>query len=537
MCDTHVNMRFFNTEGPVRPKEHYCVPPLDRVDIDAILTLIQRKQYFVLHAPRQTGKTSTLEALARLLNSCRENHCLYINVEAGQAFRENVGEVVRIILGQIVSRARIMLGDNSLHDLRREILEDEAPGNALYELLSRWSARARRPVVLLIDEIDSLVGDSLISVLRQLRSGYNLRPTHFPQSVVLCGVRDVRDYRIYSTSQRAFVPGGSAFNIKAKSLRLDDFDVDEVRSLLVQHEGETGQGFEASAVNRVWELTRGQPWLVNALASEACSAAQPNTAAGPAIDAAAIDASKEKLIAGRVTHLDQLATNLQEPRVRRVIEPVLAGAAFSVGTPEDDLDYAVDIGLVRAEGTVEIANPIYREIIPRQLTYTEERYLAQRAEWYLTQDGSLDVPALLEAFQGFFRQHSEHWIEGFSYKEAGPQLLLQAFLQRVVNSGGRIEREYALGRGRTDLLVEWPERENPSKLHRHVIECKVLRQGSGMESTMRRGVEQTAGYMDRCGAESGHLVIIDRRAGRTWEQRLFRQEQATSGKSITVWGM
>ncbi len=91
-----------------------------------------------------------------------------------------------------------------------------------------WSAASPKPLVLLIDEVDALVGDTLISVLRQLRSQYDRRPHRFPQSVVLCGGRDVRDYQIYSSRAGAHVKGGSAFNIKAESLRLGDFAEAEV---------------------------------------------------------------------------------------------------------------------------------------------------------------------------------------------------------------------------------------------------------------------------------------------------------------------
>ena len=145
----------------------------------------------------------------------------------------------------------------------------------------------------------------------------------------------------------------------------------------------------------------------------------------------------------------------------------------------------------------------------------------------------LDLVKLLTAFQAFFREHSEHWIARFDYREAGPQLLLQAFLQRIVNSGGRIEREYGLGRRRTDLFVLWPQGE---RTHRFVIECKILHQS--LERTIHDGLEQSAGYMDRCGAESGHLVIFDRDEGKSWDEKLFcRRESAAGGADIPVWGM
>ena len=263
-------MRFFNTEGPVVASRHYCIPPLERVDLDELLELIGQQRYFVLHAPRQTGKTSALLALRDLLNggAAGEYRCVYVNVEAAQAAREDVGRAMRVILGALASRAR-SLGDGFLYETWTDVLTAFGEG-ALGEALTRWCEADPRPLVLLIDEIDSLIGDSLISVLRQLRAGYDQRPEGFPQSVVLCGVRDVRDYRIHSSTEKAPVTGGSAFNVRAESLRIGDFTEAEVRGLLAQHTEATGQAFTAEALDTVWKQTRGQPWLVNALARRAC---------------------------------------------------------------------------------------------------------------------------------------------------------------------------------------------------------------------------------------------------------------------------
>ncbi|MCY3844666.1 MAG: ATP-binding protein, partial [Acidobacteria bacterium] len=148
------------------------------------------------------------------------------------------------------------------------------------------------------------------------------------------------------------------------------------------------------------------------------------------------------------------------------------------------------------------------------------------------------VDRLLRAFQAFFREHSEHWLGRFDYAEAGPQLILQAFLQRIVNSGGRIEREYGLGRGRTDLLIVWPREPGAAREadgDRFVIECKVVHGGLGR--TIEEGVQQTAGYMSRCGAPAGHLVVFDRRADRSWDEKIFRREESAGKRTITVWGM
>ena len=532
-------MRRFNTEGPVRPDKHYAIPPLERVDVDEILDMIRDERYFVLHAPRQTGKTSALIALRDLLNrgEAGDFRCVYVNVEAAQAMREHVEGAMRVIMGELASRARLQ-GDGFLYDVWPDILATFGTG-ALKEALTRWSMADPTPLVLLVDEIDSLVGDTLLSVLRQLRAGYEQRPEGFPQSVVLCGVRDIHDYRIRLRSGEV-IAGGSPFNVAAKSLRLGDFSEAETRALLAQHTAETGQAFTPEAMAMVWTRTQGQPWLVNALCADACFENKAGRDRSRAIAAGDILAARERLILSRRTHLDQLAHKLEEVRVRRVIEPMLSGG----DEPRyhlHDLDYVRDLGLVAQGSPPRIANPIYAEVVPRELGYVLQDSLDQDLAWYVGADGGLDVDKLLAAFQGFFRAHSEHWLERFEYREAGPQLILQAFLQRVVNGGGRIEREYGLGRGRTDLLILWPrDKGGPSELwSKCVVECKVLHEGKrqSLDGVIGKGIEQTLGYMDRCGSEAGHLIVFDRTAGKGWEEKVFRREARRDGRRVVVWGM
>ena len=529
-------VRTFNTEGPVVAADHYQIPPLERIDLDAVLGLVRDKKYFVLHAPRQTGKTSALLALRDLLNGghAGDYRCVYANVEAGQAARENVVEGVRTVLAELALQASVTLGDDTLEDLWPALLERVGPGHALRQALLRWSMADPRPLVLLIDEIDALVGDTLLAVLRQLRTGYVDRPERFPHSIVLCGVRDVRDYRIHSTAENRMVLGGSAFNIKAKSLRLGDFSEQEVRDLLAQHTAATGQAFTEDALRLILTHTAGQPWLVNALCREACFDDKAGRDRSRPINESAVLEAQERLILARVTHLDNLADKLREERVRRVVEPILAGAE-ETACSEDDLAYVRDLGLVAHGdgGAPRIANPIYAEVVPRHLNYAVQETLPQRMGWYVDADGGLDVEGLIEAFQAFFREHSEHWVQRFErYHEAGPQLLLQAHLQRIVNGGGRIEREYALGRGRTDLLIVWPQ---GGRERRFVVECKVRR--GELERTVADGVQQTRAYVDRCGAEAGHLVVFDRSPERSWEEKIFRRAPRADGVPVTVWGM
>ena len=530
-------MRTFNTAGPVRADRHYQIAPLSRIDLDEVLGLIRDERYFVLHAPRQTGKTSTLLELRDLLNSGEAGdwRCVYANFEVGQAGREDTARSMRAMLGELARRARRALGDETPNRVRQAALEQEGADGALIEVLARWAEADAKPLVLLIDEIDALIGDTLLSVLRQLRAGYDQRPDGFPHSIILCGVRDVRDYRIHSTAENRLVLGGSAFNIKSESLRLGDFSEQEIRALTAQHTAQTGQAFAEGALELIVTRTAGQPWLVNALCHDACFRHKPGRDRARPITAGAILEAQERLILRRDTHIDDLAYKLREERVRRVIEPILAGAGQQAWSDED-LAYVRDLGLITQDvgGRPRIANPVYAEVVPRHLNYAVQAGLPQEMAWYVDAAGNLDVAGLIAAFQTFFREHSEHWVQRFEqYHEAGPQLLLQAHLQRIVNGGGRIEREYALGRGRTDLMIVWPQ---GGRERRWVVECKVRR--GDMERAIAEGIEQTRAYIDRCAAEAGHLIVFDRAPERSWEQKVFRRTAPPgAGAPVTVWGM
>jgi hypothetical protein len=345
--------------------------------------------------------------------------------------------------------------------------------------------------------------------------------------------------------EKAIITGGSAFNIKAKSLRLGDFNKREVTTLLNEHTIETGQEFDAPAQSLIWEFTQGQPWLVNALAYEVCFEMKKGRDRKLPIIREMVVTARENLIERHETHLDQLVDKLGEERVRSVIEPLLTGEKASMALPDDDLQYVEDLGLIRRKPQVTIANPIYQEIIPRMLTSTTQDMLPFQTAWYVLPNGKLNMKKLLSAFQEFFRENSEHWIERFQYKEAGPQLLLQAFLQRIVNSGGRIEREYALGRMRTDFLIFWPTGAQSADksaadngrihLQKIVIELKVLYKN--LAKAINDGLDQTFEYMVRCNADEAHLVIFDRDPQRSWDEKVFMRDMEIKDRKIRVWGV
>ncbi|MBK9443649.1 MAG: AAA-like domain-containing protein [Comamonadaceae bacterium] len=530
--------KFFNTAGPNQPDIHYTLLPKDRVNWPELSGLMAARKYFILHAPRQTGKTSLLINLMDFINAQGQYRALYINIEAAQAARSDVLMASSAMVQALAGAARLYWKDfHSWSQIALASLQRAANGkDRLTTVLQSWSRASDKPLIIFLDEVDALVGDTLISLLRQIRAGYAQRPEAFPQSMVLCGVRDVRDYRLHR-SDGEIITGGSAFNIKSESIRLADFSQADVKALLQQHTDATGQTFESGVLEEIWADTQGQPWLVNALAYEACFRKPEQRDRTVPVTVEQMRQARESLILRRDTHLDQLADKLREPRVRHVVEPILAGLGGAEDLPDDDIQYCRDLGLIGLGRPLAIANRIYQEVIPRQLTWSTQETMVQEQTWYLTPAGQLDMDKLLDAFQQFFREHSESWLQRYAYHEAGPQLLLQAFLQRIVNGGGRIAREYGLGRGRTDLFLQWPLSAQGflGPMQQVVLELKI--QHKGKVATLATGLAQTARYADQCGADSAHLLIFDRDPSVPWDDKIYRQEHSQGARTINVWGM
>ena len=514
--------RFFNTSGPCNPARHYMLPAQER--LPDVRRSIDMERYFVLHAPRQTGKTTSIAALAKSLNEEGRYAAVLASCEEAQAVGEDIELGIAAILNEI-AEAGAELPRPRRPPPAGSFDEIEAVSR-LKVFLSRWAERSPVPVVLFLDEIDAVVGKTLTSVLRQIRVGYGRRAKRFPQSVALIGMRDVRDYKA-SAGERLHT--ASPFNIKDRSFLLPNFTAGEVAALYAQHTDETGQELTEDASSRAWELTRGQPWLVNALAQQITLEDVPDRAA--VIDVEQVEAAKETLIRRRDTHIDSLLDRLREERVRRVIAPILAGELIVGDRLDDDKAYVEDLGLIdRSSGHVRIANPIYHEVIPRALAASTQDTIPYQTAWYLTADGRLDVPALLAAFVEFWLEHAEELLADQPYPELAPHLILMAFLQRIVNSGGFIDREYALGRKRLDICVRWP---HPWGLQKEALELKVWRDRKG--DPLEQGRKQLADYLEKLSLDHGTLVIFDRRTDAPpLERRHQWDEIEEQGRRITV---
>ncbi len=508
--------RFFNTTGPCVPGKHYMLPA--SVRCAEVFTLFEREQYFVIHAARQTGKTTLLGALTTEFNVGSRFRALYCSLESVQGIGDPEKGIPAVVAALRSALALARLPDT---------FDGVSFNTMLKDGLTALCAALDRPLILLFDEVDCLTNGTLITFLRQLRDGYVNRAqgASFPQSCALVGMRNIRDYKARIRPGRDTLGSASPFNIAAKALTLHNFTGAEVGALYAQHSADTGQAFPPEAVARAFYWSQGQPWLVNALAREVVDKLLGMDYARP-VAADMFDEAAERLIQRRDTHLDSLVERLREERVRKVVEPVLVGEGVGVSFQSDDARYVIDLGLLRTDrGTWEAANPIYREMIARVLSFDQQTAMPQTLANRWIAGGALDMSGLLRGFQMFWRENADIWVDKYDYREAAPHLILQAFLQRVVNGGAQIDREFALGRRRLDLCVKMGP-------HRYPVELKLYYS----DKAETDGIGQLAAYMDACGAQEGWLVIFDRRPERSWDERIFWRTVAHEGRTIHVVG-
>ncbi len=396
----------------------------------------------------------------------------------------------------------------------------------LKNYLKAWAENQSKPIVLLIDEIDALLDNVLVAILRQLRDGYQSRPAHFPASIVLVGLRDVRDYKVQTRPELKSYGTSSPFNVKSDSLFLSNFTREEVSQLLDQHGKETGQVFPDDVKEEIFNLTNGQPWLTNALARQIVAKILQYDFSQKITSDLLIQA-KQQLVLRRDTHLDSLVDKLKEERVKRIVQAIINGENLSFDILDDDIAYVRDLGIVGESDPLAFANPIYGEIIPRIMSGPMQSSIPREIQppRFINQDGTLDMEKILKEFQSFYRRNSDSWLERYEYKESAHHLLLMAFLQRVINAGGQIIREMAVGNGRIDILVKFRKQE-------FALELKIKRG----DYAINDGKEQLADYLDGLGLEKGYLVIFDP-SDKEWETRLYWQKTTFNNKEITMVGL
>ena len=520
--------KFFNIAGPCNPAKHYMLPATER--LPEIMRLVEREQYFAIHAARQSGKTTLLQGLVDDINASGERIALYFTVESVQAYPDPHDGIFKIV--------ECMRSDLLSHPLFSELVRDpssptpkllpQPPDLGVKLFLSLLAQKAVKPLVVFFDEVDGLTEGTALTFLRELRNGYITRNTiPFPASVAVVGMMDIRDMKAKVRPHSDTLGSKSPFNIISKDFSLRNFTEDEVRELYAQHTAATGQRFAPEVFDSVMDWSGGQPWLVNALASE-CVEEIHGFRYGETIVADDIETAKETIIRRRDTHVDSLMDRLREPRVRRVMEPVLLGNQLvEMSVNDEDYRYVQDLGLLKeVKGALVPSNRMYAEIIGRYLSRDDQVRMMQsvpQTPW-ATAD-SLDMPGLMAAFQEFWRENSGADRRAYEYGEATPHLVLMAFLQRVTNGQGRINREMALGSGRLDLCVEYRDK-------RYAVEVKTAKNFKGEKS-----YGQLADYLDKLGLVEGWMPIFDEDKSKSWEEKLYNRDVEFCGKTLHVVGL
>ncbi|MDR3001091.1 MAG: ATP-binding protein [Fibromonadaceae bacterium] len=522
-----MSQKYFNIAGPCHPNAHYMLDPLRSIGKE-LEDLIDRGQYFVIHAARQSGKTTLLKELTRKINTESKYHALYCSLETLQGITEPKDGIP-----EVVENIKAALDDYDMPDNFAINADYSSITNILRISLNTYCKILNKPLVIFFDEADCLSNGTLITFLRQLKLGYiNRNDSTFVHSVALVGMRNIRDYKAKIREDKETLGSASPFNIVTKTFNLGNFTKEDVAALYNQHVQQTGQVFETTAVDYIFEQTQGQPWLVNAIAVETIEILRKDYSKPITVELA--KQAIHDIVLARGTHFDSLMERLKEPRVRRIIEPLMLGESF-INRDSDDFLYTKDLGLIReSENKVVIpSNPIYAELMVRVLNKNIQDELTSRKEYDIPKylkDGKIDMNYLLGEFQIFWRKNSEIYRERFNkaifdYVEAAPHLILQAFLQRVINSGGHIHREFALGTGRADLCIEYGGYDYP-------IELKLY----DGPSSLSDGLEQIAKYIERCGCKEGWLVMFERDVSKSWDEKIYMREEFVDGKKITVVG-
>ncbi len=514
--------KYFNIAGPCNEKSHYMVPVLNRYK--EVYNLIDQGQYFVIHAARQTGKTTLIKALVNYYNAEGNYYALYCSLESVQVFTDPERGIPEILS---CLKKSILFSKLPKREFFANELNDASISTLINVALTNYCNELDKPLIIFFDEIDGLQNGTLVTFLRQLRDGYITRPEiNFVNNVALVGMRNIRDYKSKVRENQFTLGSASPFNIISAALTIKNFSISDIEALYAQHTQATGQVFEKPVIDKIFEQTDGQPWMVNAIAREIVQNILENDNTKK-ITLELVEQAIQNIILRRDTHIDSLLDKLKEPRVRQIIEPIILGKTNAINILNDDTQYCLDLGLLKDTNNIlQPANKIYAEVIIRTLSYNTQYHLySQIPTNWIDNSGHIDMTGLLKGFQQFWRENSDIWIEKYDYKEAAPHLILQAFLQRIINGGGIILREYASGRERMDLCVVYDKNKYP-------IELKLMYS----KSVIREGIEQLSKYMTTLGEKTGWLVIFDRGNTKNWDEKIYWKVENIEEKIIYIVG-
>ncbi|MDI1476704.1 ATP-binding protein [Polyangium sp. y55x31] len=515
-------MRTFSTEGPCDPARHHHLPAAPR--LAEVLGLVDEGAYLLVRAPRRTGKTTSLRALAAELLRSGRYAALVVSAEVGEPLGDDVACAEEALLASL----RLSAEHDLPPELRPPPLPASADGTRIWAPLSAWARVCPRPIVLFFDGTDTLHGAALRTVLRQLEIGFPRRPAAFPWSVVLSGTLDLRLEPFAAADDAPVRPGLTGpFETALSPESLRSFTGDEIRALYAQHTHETGQTFDEAAIRAAREATAGHPFLVQALGRELVTTvprAEP-------IRETHVRTAIHHLVDHRTTPIDALAARLAEPRVRRVVEPLLAGTARVARAREDDIRHTRDLGLLAEDDPARIESGIHRALVPRLLASGVGRAITDDPARFYTTDGALDVEALLHAFAVFYTTHARHLVADAAYEAVAPELVFLGYLYRMVEPRGWVDVRWGGSHGRIDVMLRVPL---PNGDEQHEAFVLVSRR-KGEPGAKARAVGFLEDVLDAEKLVSGTVIVFDRRGKRAAGGRVkLKQTSTAKGRAARV---
>jgi signal recognition particle receptor subunit beta len=527
----------FNTAGICKPAEHYMLPVLPRLP-DAS-KMIEDKLYFVIHAPRQSGKTTFLRVLTDKINSDGKYYAVLCSLASLRPITDD-----DIGMNRVVSQINVALRFSDIEIIQKMAYTFNSfpgmsdPDSKVRNMLNLICRDLDRELIIFFDEADCLADSPLITFLTQIRDGYLDRTDEpirrFPRSLALVGMRNIRDYKTQIRPEEKSMGTASPFNIITESFSLANFTKDEIRTLYGQHTEATGQVFDSSAIDMAWNWSEGQPWLVNALARDVVGRQLKNDFSVAAITGTNLDRAAESLIQRRDTHIDSLLERLKEQKVIKVMDAVFAGTRGNVPINSDDRQYCIDLGLVVKNGDQSLrpSNKIYQEVFSRVITDELEFVIDINQDKKILTDGKvLFMSNLLKEFQKFWRHDSRSFplrykdFAAFKYDEATYSFMLLAYMQKVVNSGGKVHRQFAEDRKVIDISAIYNDRE-------YLVEVKLNERYFSLDGSLK----QLAGYMDTADEKEGWLVVFDRDLDKSWDEKIFWDTKQIGNLTIHVVG-
>lgn len=361
-------MKVFNTTGVCVPEKHYMVNIQNR--LEKIKVLVDNGSYFVINRARQYGKTTTLRALNQYLKN--DYYVVFMDFQTFSSVDFSVENIFSASFAADFSElfAYNDCGENRVLWNALERMESESESEKftlkpLFKCLRQICAVADKPVVLLIDEIDSATNNQIfLDFLSQLRAMYLGRDIHPAfQSVIFAGVYDIKNLKqkIRSDEKHKY---NSPWNIAA------DFNIDmnfsekEILGMLQEYEKDYRTGMDIENMSRlIFEYTSGYPFLVSRICQlidvSVCQRIQNRSLAW---SREGFHEAVRLILSERNTLFESLIGKLYDyPKLNKLLrETLLAGKVFPYNTDESMIDMAAMFGFIKnQQGNVAVANRIF----------------------------------------------------------------------------------------------------------------------------------------------------------------------------------